>query len=219
MLHRKSILLAMVAASLCSISNAENNGRLPLHTSLNNGSKKSSEPIFTPNQWTGVKVLGGLLGTAAVHIAANSIVGNGEGQCFYNGKYAWGFGQALRVSGAFLSVAPLLNEQIGDAVFRWGIRAPVVALTSVAIVHPATQILVANFPLDLGKHLSSYKSVNGHWESKCGSDCHGVCNRCFIPKSMIIVGLYKVMDPLLTRMGTAIGQSVGIIKEDDYSDE
>lgn len=187
--------------------------KLGLHTQF-----QKAKSTFTPQQWTGVKVAGGMMGTAAIHLLADKYVGNGTGDRFYNGQYAWGFAQSLKLSGACLSVAPMLNEEWGDALYRWGMRAPVVAAGAVLIAHPNTQKLASYAPLGVGQHLSTWEHTKGdkglEWHNKCGDECQGICNRCFIPKAVLTVGLYKILDPMLEKMGTAIGQRFGFIQEE-----
>ena len=117
----------------------------------------------------------------------------------------------------------MLNDEWGDVLFRWGMRAPVVGIATIGIVHPNMQKLASYAPLGLGQHLSTYEMKKNEgsstWINKCGDDCHGICNRCLIPKVVLTVGLYKVMDPLLTKVGTAFGQRCGFISEENHSDD
>jgi hypothetical protein len=172
--------------------------------------------MFTPQEWTGVKVMGGLAGSAAITYASNRIVGEGKGNRFYNGKYAYGFSQSLKLSGVCFSLAPMLNEQWGDQFFRFGTRAPIVAGTAIVVAHPSTQQFALNIPF-IGEHISTYKkeSEGEKMVSKCGNQCSGICDRCFIPKMLLVVGLYKVIDPLVDQAGTWVGKKFGFIQEEE----
>lgn len=189
------------------------NGCVGQHSHLRHTDLGHKTTYFTPQQWTAVRVVGGLVGTAAVHYASDLVVGNGTGQSFYDGQYAWGFSQALKLSGAFLSIAPMLGDEWGEAFFRFGMRAPVVAGAAIFVAHPSMQKLASYAPLGLGDHISTWNNYKD--ESKCGADCKGICNRCFIPKFVLGFGIYKTLDPFFDKAGRAIGEYVGIIKPEN----
>jgi len=170
----------------------------------------SKNNVFTPDQWKYVKVAGGVAGTAAVSYLADRWVGKGNGQLFYNGQYAWGYAQALKMSSLCLTIAPMMNEQWGDQFFRFGTRAPIVGGAAILIAHPTTQKLAAHAPF-IGEQISTYTKTG---DSKC-SNCDGICNRCFIPKTLLVVGLYKAIDPLVDKIGTYVGKKCGFIQEDE----
>ena len=212
-LHKVSVFCGLVVvANLIGHGDAPKS-KLGLHTKFQN-----AKSTFTPQQWTQVKVASGMMGTATIHFLANKYVGDGTGNSFYNGKYAWGFAQSLKLSGVCLSLAPMLNEEWGGALFHWGMRAPVVSVGAILIAHPNTQKLASGVPLGVGQYLSTWECTNGQngleWHNKCGDNCQGICNRCFVPKVVLTVGLYKLLDPMLEKMGTAIGQRFGFIQED-----
>jgi len=203
--------LVMIAAPL--FGTLSDHGCSKGHSHLKHTDLGYKTTYFTPQQWRAVKVVGGLVGTAAVHYASDSIVGDGMGKRFYNGQYAWGYAQTLKLSGAFLSVAPMLGDEWGEAFFRFGMRAPIIAGSAIIVAHPVSQKLASYAMLGLGDHLSTWDKTKD--QSKCGADCKGICTRCFLPKTVLIVGLYKTLDPFFDKIGRAAGEYVGLIKPED----
>ena len=202
---------------------------LVLHTQLESNKQKreeNQEAIFTPSQWKIVRVISGMVGTALVTLFADKFIGEGNGESFYNGKYAWGFAQALKLSGASITIAPMLNEEWGDVLFKLGLRAPIVAATGILVLHPNAQKLVSYAPLGLGQYLSTFvrkETTNEHstkvkFESICGPTCQGICDRCYIPKLVVAFGIYKNMiDPFVDKIGGYFGRKLGFIKEEQQT--
>ncbi len=196
-----------IAITLCVIHAA----------ALGNGSSRlkslrKATDILSPQHVNAAKVFGGMaLGALANKAYTNSV----NGKNFYDGKYAKGFYAALQISGACFTFAPMLNEQYGSQLFRYGVRAPIGAAIAIGVYHPYTQQLIHNAPF-IGEHLSSYKKQDyGKLVSKCGSECQGLCIDCGINKTLAVLGIYMVVDPLVDRIGTYLGQKLGIIDEDN----
>lgn len=148
---------------------------------------------------------------AGISYAADKIIGQGDGKNFYNGKYAWGFSQALKFTGVGLTVAPFLNYNASCQLVRYSLRAPIIAGIVAGVSHNTTQQVVAKLPV-VGQYLSTCDENGKH---SCGTGCHGLCTRCGIPKILVMFGLYMAADPYIDVACNYVGTKLGIIPEEE----
>jgi hypothetical protein len=177
---------------------------------LNQNLRKASN-LFSPRERNAAKVIGGIALSAAARTAYTRCA---DGKNFYNGKYAKGFYMALQLSGACFTFAPMLNDQYSSQLFRYGVRAPIAATIAIGVAHPNSQKLIYNAPF-IGEYLSNHKEQNGQLVSQCGSHCQGICLDCYVTKSLAMLGIYMVFDPIVDKIGTYIGEKFGIINKDE----
>ena len=84
----------------------------------------------------------------------------------------------------FLAASFLVKDDLADGVFQFSWRAPICAAVASAVYTKPFQNIVSNV-------------IPGRPALCKNEHCSGICNKCMLTKSVIFMGVYKMLDVVI----------------------